>query len=95
MVIFQIQIVGVASRKAEGHPPVGPYRHCPGTFAVALERMHSERVLVHIMDLAGLVQRRKDYPQPVNLIGLQLAGIVLFEQVPQALCVKVAIIIRL
>lgn len=88
MVIFQIHVVGVASLKAEGHPPVSPYGHCPHAFAVALERMQPKRGLLHIPYAAGLVQRRKDQPQTVNLIGFNLAGIVLFEQAPQALMAK-------
>ena len=88
MVIFQIQIVSVASLKTEGHAPIGPYRYGPGAFAAALERMQPKRGLVHILHVAGLVQRREDSPQTVNLIGFKLAGIVQFEQAPQALMFK-------
>src|ERR1035441_1208071 len=37
MVIFQIHVVGVASLKEEGHPPVGPYRHGPRALTIALQ----------------------------------------------------------
>ena len=58
MVIFQIHIVGIASLKAKGDPPVGSYRNRPNTSAVALERMQSKRGLVHILHVAGLIQRK-------------------------------------
>lgn len=85
MVIFQIHVVGVASLEAEGHPPVGPYGHGPHAFTVALQWMQSKRRLVHILHLTGLIERRKDQPQTVNLIGSNPATVVLFKQVPQAL----------
>jgi hypothetical protein len=79
MVIFQIHAVGVASLKKEGHPPVGPYGHGPKALAVALQRVQSKRRLVHILHLIGLIERRKDQPQTVNLIGADLATVVLFK----------------
>jgi hypothetical protein len=34
--------------------------HCPAAFAIALERMQPKRGPVHILRVAGLVQRRED-----------------------------------
>ena len=47
--------------------------------------MQSKCRLVHILHLARLIERRKDQPQTVNLIGSDLTAVVLFKQVPQAL----------
>jgi len=85
MVIFQIHVLGVASLEAEGHPPVGPYRHGLHAFTIALQWVQSKRRLVDILHLTGLIERRKDQPQTVNLIGSNPPTVVLFKQVPQAL----------
>jgi hypothetical protein len=52
---------------------------------MALQCVQSKRRLVHILHLAGLIERRKDQPQPVDLIGSHLASVVLLKQVPEAL----------
>ncbi len=57
MVIFQIRVIGIASVKAKGHAPVGPYRHCSVAFTIAFERMQSKRGLAHILHVTGLIQR--------------------------------------
>ena len=95
MVIFQIHVVGVASLEEEGHPPVGPYCHGPHAFAVAPQRVQSKRRLVHILHPTGLIERRKDQPQTVNLIGANLATVVLFKQFRRPLCLKLPIIAQL
>jgi hypothetical protein len=85
MVIFQIYVVGVASLEAEGHPPVGPYGHGPHAFTVALQWVQSKYRLVHILDITGLIESRKDQPQTVDMIGADPARVILFKQAPQAL----------
>ena len=82
MVIFQIHVVGVASLKEEGHPPVGPYRHGPRAFTIALQWVQSKRRLVHILHLTGLIERREDQSQTVDLIGSNPASVVLLKQGP-------------
>jgi hypothetical protein len=81
MVIFQIHVVGVASLKEE----VGPYCHGPRAFTIALQLVQSKRRLVHILHLTGLIERRKDQSQTVDLIGSNLASVVLLKQVSQTL----------
>ena len=92
MVIFQIHVVGVASLEEEGHPPVGPYRHGPHAFAVALQRVQSKRRLVHILHPTGLIERRKDQLQAVGLIGSNSSSSNRFRS---PLCLKLSIIVRL
>jgi hypothetical protein len=46
--------------------------------------------LVHILHLTGLIERREDQPQPINLIGVHLSTVVPFKQVPQALMPEAA-----
>lgn len=82
MVVFQIYVMGIAVAKAESHPPVGPDRHGPCAPAIALERMQPKRRLVHILHVAGLVERGKDQAQAIDLVGSDSAAIVLFEQGP-------------
>src|ERR1019366_652768 len=76
MVIFQIHVVGVASLKEEGYPPVGPYRHGPRALTIALQWVQSKRRLVHILHLTGLIERRKDQSQTVDLVGSNPANVV-------------------
>jgi hypothetical protein len=45
--------------------------------------VQSKRRLVHILHLTGLIERRKDQPQTINLIGPNPAAIVLFKQSPR------------
>ncbi len=73
MVVFQINVVGVAILKSERQPPVGFYCHRPDIFAVPLERMQPKGWLVHILSVARLVQCREDYSQAVSVIGFDLA----------------------
>ena len=88
MVIFQIYVVGVAVLEAECHTPVRSYRHGPYVLTVALQWVQSKRRLVHILHLTSLIERRKDQPQTVNLIGSNFTRVVLFKQVPQALVLE-------
>ena len=88
MVVFQVHVIGVATLEAEGHPPVGAYRHGPDSLSAALQWVQSKRRLVHVPHLSGLIERRKNQPQAVDLIGSNPATVVLFKQVPQTLVFK-------
>jgi hypothetical protein len=85
MVIFQIHVAGVASGEEKSHPPVGPYCHRPHAFTAAFQWVQSKCRLVHILHVTGLIERRKDQSQTVNLIGCNSATVILFKQAPEAL----------
>jgi hypothetical protein len=57
MVIFQIHVVGLAVLEEESYPPVSSYGYGPRAFAVSLQRVQSKRRLVHILHVAGLIER--------------------------------------
>jgi hypothetical protein len=85
MVVFQIYFARVAFLEAEGHSPVGSYGNGPHAFAASLQWVQSKRRLVHILRLSGLIERGKDQPQAVELIGANPTAVVLLKQVPQTL----------
>ncbi len=88
MVIFQIQVIGVAFLKAERQPPIGAYRYRPNVLTVALEPVQSKRGLVHILYATRLVQRRQNQTQTLDLVGPNFPGIALLKKVPQAFMSK-------
>src|SRR5579864_2211071 len=83
MIIFQIEVVGVAAFKAEGHPPVSSDGHGPNALSVASEGMETKRWLVHIPYVARLIQRRQDQSQAIGQVRFHFAAVILLEQVSQ------------
>lgn len=77
--------MGLSLRKAKGHPPVCPHRHGPSALAIPFERMQPKGGLVQVLSTFRRVQSRQDQPQPVNLVGLQLAPVIFFKQQAQTL----------
>jgi hypothetical protein len=63
VIIDKINVLRVAIRKTEDHPPIGANRHCPKAFEITLKRVQSKARQVHIRDRTGSVKTRENVTQ--------------------------------
>lgn len=80
MIIFQIDVVGVAGIKSEGDSPVGSYGHGPAAFSAALQRVKPERWLVHVFGIGSLLQHGEDQTTPFDEVGSKLTTIIVHKE---------------
>lgn len=84
MVVDQIDIMSVASIKAEDDTPIRSNSHSPEPGQVALERMQPETGQVHPADLVSLIETRENALNLFDLVRPDLAPIAFLVQPPQS-----------
>lgn len=85
VVIKQIDSISVTIRKTEDNPLVGPHRHGPEVFHIALEWVQMKTCHAHVLDGLGFAELGKDRPYFVEQVGSNPSRIVLLKEPLQAL----------
>lgn len=85
MIVDQINIVSVASVKAEDDAPVCPDCNAPKAFKLAFQGVQPETRQVHVFGPASLVQDGKNIFYFLNVIGAEAFGFPILEEPCEAL----------
>jgi hypothetical protein len=80
MIIREIDIRRVSILKLEYDAPIRPHGYGPVALQIALERMQPECRLIHVFDDGRHIESRKDQPNTVHMLGVELARIVFLKQ---------------
>ena len=76
MVVEIVNVQRIMVNKTEDHPPIGPHRHCPKAFQLALERMQPETGQVHVRHRRGSFKTRQDVAQLICVVRNYSARVV-------------------
>jgi hypothetical protein len=88
VVVDKIDCIGITIRKTENNPLVGPHRHGPEAFHIALERVQMKTGHTHVLNSLGFAELGKDGTYLVDQVGSNPFRIVPFEEPFQALVPK-------
>lgn len=70
MVVFVVDVNGIASVERERQSPVPTYFHGPTSLAFAFQAMQRQPRQAHVAWLYRNVEASQDEPQPIRVLGL-------------------------
>jgi hypothetical protein len=84
MVIEKIDVLHIRAFKLENDPPICSNGDAPEPGIIALELMQSKAGQVHILGLRGTLKPCQDACDLFDMLRIQAAPVVIFEQPAQA-----------